>query len=387
MQRISVIDFTRGLVMIIMALDHTRDLLHVSSLTQDPTNLASTTPLLFFTRWITHLCAPIFVFLSGTSAYLSLQRNHNVAEGRKFLLKRGLWLVLLEFTVISFGIWFDLKFRTLFFQVIAAIGFSFMILALLLKLSPRTIGIIGLIIVLGHNLFPLIPLGTGSLLAQAVSALFIPNIFQVTPQLTFFIGYPLIPWLGIMLIGYAVGPLFALPIAQRKRFFLRAGLATLVFFALLRFSNVYGDPRGWEMQKADLFTFLSFINTTKYPPSLLYSCMTLGILFLIIWLVDGIQNKVVQIINTYGKVPLFYYILHWYLLHLTLLAMVFLQGFHWEDLQFGTFQFGRPKQPSGVELPIVYFIWLSVVVALYPLCHWYQNYKATHPEKTWLRYL
>ncbi|PSR56121.1 hypothetical protein AHMF7605_22750 [Adhaeribacter arboris] len=387
MQRINAIDFTRGLVMIIMALDHTRDLLHISSLTQSPTDLSTTTPALFFTRWITHLCAPIFVFLSGTSAYLSLQRTGNVTEARKFLLRRGIWLIILEFTIISFGIWFDLKFRTFFFQVIAAIGFSFIVLALLLKLPARVIGLIGLLIVFGHNLVSILPLGAATPLSRVALTLFNPNIFQITPQLTFFVGYPPIPWLGIMLIGFSVGPLFTLPVAQRKSFFWRTGLATVVFFICLRFSNIYGDPAAWSMQNAGLFTFLSFLNTTKYPPSLLYTCMTLGIMFLIFWLVDGFKNKLVQIISTYGKVPLFYYIIHWYLLHLILLAMVFLQGFHWDDLQFGTFLFGRPKQPSGVNLAVIYFIWLSVVVALYPLCHWYQRYRSNHPEKTWLRYL
>lgn len=387
MPRISSIDFTRGLVMIIMALDHTRDLLHVTSLTQDPTALATTTPLLFFTRWITHLCAPTFVFLSGASAYLSLQRTGDITAGRKFLLRRGFWLVVLEFTVISFGIWFDWQFRTLFFQVIAAIGCSLILLALLLKLPTRVIGAIGLIIVFGHNLLTLIPPQNASPLVQIISVLFRPNIFQLSPQLTFFIGYPLIPWLGIMLIGFATGPFFTLPLLTRKQLFLRTGLASLALFVGLRFSNVYGDPATWSSQKAGIFTFLSFLNTTKYPPSLLYTCMTLGIMFLILAFTDGLKSKMVRVISTYGRVPLFYYIIHWYLLHLILFAVVFLQGYQWSDLQFGTFQFGRPKAASGVDLPTIYLIWLSVVVALYPLCNWYQKYKLSHPEKVWLRYL
>ncbi|QNF32000.1 DUF1624 domain-containing protein [Adhaeribacter swui] len=387
MQRINAIDFARGLVMIIMALDHTRELLHITSQTQSPTDLNTTTAALFFTRWITHFCAPVFVFLAGTSAYLSRQRIRNVALSRRFLLSRGIWLVVLECTVVSFGIWFDLQFRTLLLQVIAVIGLSFIILALLLRLSSKTIGLIGLMIILGHNLLDYLPLNNNSAVVQLIMPLFRSAVFPVTPQFTIVLAYPLVPWLGIMLAGFGAGPLFSLPVATRKAIFLKICLATFSFFLLLRFSNFYGDPATWSGQKNSIFTFLSFINVTKYPPSLLFTCLTLSVLFLVLAFAEDLKGKLVKIITIYGRVPLFYYILHWYLLHTIMLVVVFLQGYQWADLKFGVFQFGRPEQPSGVGLGATYLIWFSVVVVLYPFCNWFQKYKASHPQKQWLRFL
>ncbi len=386
MKRSNSIDFVRGVVMVIMALDHTRDMLHVSSLTQNPTDLATTTPLLFFTRWITHFCAPVFVFLAGTSAYLSAKKQDDVTATRRFLLQRGIWLVVLEFTLVNFALWFDIQFRTLLFQVIAAIGFSFIVLALLLKFSPKVIGIIGVIIILGHDLLPLIPLSDNSALKAILMPFFGPASFQLTPHLTFVIGYPLIPWLGILLAGFAAGKLFELSETERKSACLKIGLAALALFAVIRFSNFYGDPSKWSVQRNSLFTFLSFLNTSKYPPSLLFTLMTLGAMFLLLSFVENIKNTFSRVITVYGKVPLFYFLIHLYLIHLLMFVMVFLQGYQWSDLVFG-FNFGRPETGSGVELWAIYLIWLSVVAFLYPLCRWYGNYKASHSENLWLRYL
>ena len=385
--RITAIDFTRGLVMVIMALDHARDLLHVSSLTQNPTDLDTTTPLLFFTRWITHLCAPIFVFLSGASAYLSIKNKGNLAQSRRFLVSRGLWLVVLEFTIITFGIWFDLQFRMFLFQVIAAIGLSFVVLGLLLKLRSRIIGLIGFIIVLTHNLVPLIPFGEGSVVKLVLSPLFGPNVFQISPQVTLVIAYPVVPWLGIMLLGFGCGSLFLIPAVKRNRLFLWIGFSCLLLFTGLRLGNLYGDPLPWAPQKNAVYTFLSFINVTKYPPSFLYDLVMLGIMFLLLGVAENFKNSFSRIISLYGKVPLFYYLLHWYVLHGIMLVMVFVQGFSWTDLVFGAFQFGRPQVGSGVGLAGVYLIWFLVVVALYPLCKWFAHYKAAHAQKEWLRFL
>jgi uncharacterized membrane protein len=387
MKRIDGIDFVRGLVMVIMALDHTRDLFHADSLAQNPTDLLTTTPLLFFTRWITHLCAPVFVFLSGVSAYLSYRKTGNAARSRQFLLRRGLWLLVLEFTVINFGIWFDIKFRTSLFQVIAAIGLGFMVLACVLKLPARTIGVIGLLILLGHNLLVYLPLAAGSFLQVTRSALFSPNAYQVSAQYLFVVGYPPVPWLGIMLAGFGCGTLFELAPAKRKALFLKAGLMILVLFTLLRLLNIYGDPAPWFPQKNTLFTLLSFLNTTKYPPSLLFAAMTLGLMCLILAFSEGLKNPFSRFITVYGRVPLFYYLLHWYLLHTLMLLLMFLQGYHWSDLDFGPFRFGRPAQESGLKLGAVYLVWISVVVALYPLCRWYGGYKSRHPGNKWLSYL
>jgi len=387
MKRINTIDFTRGLVMIIMALDHVRDLMHTTALSQDPTNLETTTAGIFLTRWITHLCAPTFVFLSGTSAFISLQNNTDIRAGRKFLVNRGLWLILLEFTVITLGLWADIQFRTIVFQVIGAIGLGFIILSLLLKLPSKTIGIIGLVIILSHNLLQGVTFNDNPGSRFIWSFLFRLDVFPVTPNFTFAVLYPFIPWLGIMLAGYGFGPVFKQNEDQRRKTLFLTGLGLLTFFILLRFANFYGDPSPWKPQKNPLFTFLSFINISKYPPSLLYSSVTLGIMFLVLGLADGVKNRFVSIISVYGKVPLFYYLLHWYLVHSLMFVLMYYQGFAWKDLPFGPFQFGRPVNGSGVELPYVYLIWAFVIVILYPLCKWYSGYKSAHRDNQWLRYI
>jgi uncharacterized membrane protein len=382
MKRINSIDVVRGLVMVIMALDHTRDWLHVSALTQSPTDLATTTPLLFFTRWVTYFCAPIFVFLAGTSAYLSAKTQPDLVAARRFLWRRGLWLIVLEFTLVNFAIWFDPKFRTFLFQVIAAIGFSFIVLAFLLKLSPKVIGFIGAIIIFCHGLLPLFSFANNS----PLRSLFTLTPYQLSPQLTLVIAYPLIPWLGILLVGFAAGELFEHAHAERQSVFLKLGVAALALFTVLRFINVYGDPAKWSMQRTGLFTVLSFFNVSKYPPSLLFTLMTLGVMFLLLALAENLNQRLSKMLTAYGRVPLFYYLLHLYLIHLLMFVMVFWQGFGWSDLEFG-FNFGRPKTGSGVGLAATYLIWLGTVVALYPLCRWYGDYKARHREKGWLRYL
>jgi uncharacterized membrane protein len=225
-KRIYSIDFTRGLVMIIMALDHVRDMIHTESITQSPTNLETTTPILFFTRWITYLCAPTFVFLAGTSAYLSIKRVDEFAKSRRFLLKRGLYLVLLEFVVVNFGLFFDLGFHTLLFEVIATIGFGFIILSLLLKLSPKTIAIIGLAIIFFHNLLSIVPLANTSPFAKIFMAFFTPGAFPFANRV-FIMAYPPIPWLGIMLVGFAAGRLFEMPVLKRKNFFSKIGIVAI----------------------------------------------------------------------------------------------------------------------------------------------------------------
>jgi uncharacterized membrane protein len=385
MKRLYNIDFTRGFVMIIMALDHTRDFMHVTSLTQSPTDLTTTTSILFFTRWITHLCAPAFVFLAGVSAYLYF-KNAGIEKGRQFLLSRGLWLIVLEFTVVNFGLWLDIHFQAFMFEVIGAIGFGFIVLGLVLSVSIRTLGIIGVIIVFGHNLVPLIPFTEGSVLRSILSPLFGSASFSISSTVIFIIGYPPIPWLGIMLVGFASGILFEFDEQKRKKLLLRVGGSALVLFVVIRFINVYGDAP-WSLQKNFLFTFLSFMNVTKYPPSLLFVLLMLGITFLILYFADGIKNKVVDVVSVYGKVPLFYFLLHFYLLHIMMVVMMLLQGFHLQELDFNPFGFGRPKGESGVELGVIYVIWVGVVVALYPVCKWYGRYKMVHSENKWLKYL
>jgi uncharacterized membrane protein len=385
--RLQSIDFLRGLVMVIMALDHARDLLHVDALTQDPTNLSTTTPVLFGTRWITHLCAPTFVFLSGVSAFLSYRQQGDLAATRRFLWTRGVWLIFLDYTFINFSIWYDPLFRIVMSQVIAAIGFGFVALSLLLRFSARTVGLLGLTIVLGHNLLAHVNFPPGTALNVVWGILFKLSFFQATPNFAILVNYPLIPWLGILLAGYGCGLVFLQNDEKRRKTVLLTGLGMLGLFVALRTFNAYGDPAHWSFQKDGLFSFLSFINLTKYPPSLLYVCATLGLSFLVLRWVEGRDNVFTRAITVYGKVPLFYYLLHWNVLHLLMLGMVLAQGFAWSELNFGPFGFGRPAQGGGIGLGAVYLAWAAVVAALYVPCRWYGRYKAQHPEKWWLRYI
>ncbi len=367
-----------------MALDHTRDLFHVTAVTQDPVDLQTTNPALFFTRWITHICAPGFVFLSGASAYISLRARNDFASSRRFLLKRGLWLILLELTIVNFGIWFDLRFNVFLFQVIGAIGFSFIILGLLLKLPSNFIGAIGLAIIFLHNLFNFIPDGT---LKTILAPLFTSPLIPINANTFLLLAYPPIPWLGLMLVGFAFASRIYLTGINRGKLFLQAAIICLVLFIGLRFLNIYGDPSPWSVQATGMFTFMSFMNLTKYPPSLLYDLATLSVIFALLAAAEKIrQGRFTGIIEIYGRVPLVYYLVHWYLLHLLMFVMLFLQGFTTKDFLFG-FNFGRPEQPNGLPLWGVYIVWISVVVTLYPLCKWYNRYKDTHRHNQLLRYL
>jgi uncharacterized membrane protein len=387
MKRIHSIDIVRGIVMVIMALDHVRDMMHVDSITQSPTNLETTTPVLFFTRWITYLCAPAFVFLAGTSAYLSNKKKNSIQLSRSFLLKRGLYLIVLELVVVNFALYFDPGFHTVIFEVIATIGFGFIMLGLLLKASLKTIGIIGLVILFGHNLVAFIPFASGSSLKSVVSLFFSPGSFPLSAGSIFVMAYPPVPWLGIMLTGYASGKFFELPVEKRKRLFMKIGSFAILLFIGIRFINIYGDPAKWSSQKTGLFTFLSFMNVTKYPPSLLFCLVTLGIMFLLLALAETPMNKPGKMVSVYGKVPLFYFLIHFFLIHLMMLALMFLQGFSWSQMDFASGTFGRPKAvQSGVQLWVIYLIWIAVVIILYKPCLWYGNYKATH-KHWWLKYM
>ncbi|MGZ3937484.1 MAG: DUF1624 domain-containing protein [Flavisolibacter sp.] len=387
MKRIQSIDILRGIVMIVMALDHTRDMLHITSVTDAPTNLQTTTTALFLTRWLTHFCAPTFVFLSGTSAFLSFKRTNDIKSSRTFLLTRGIWLIVLEFTLVNFGVWFDPYFSVFIFDVIATIGIGFIVLSLFLAASTRTILIVGLAIIFLHDLTAFIPLEGASLFKKILMMTVGPAAIPLGKSGPLFImGYPPIPWLGIMLTGFAAGRLFGYPVNKRKRIFAKIGLAALALFLAVRAVNIYGDSFHWSTQKNTAFTILSFINVTKYPPSLLFCLITLGVMFLLLSVLEGLHNRLSRIAAVYGKVPLFYFLVHWYIIHPLMFLIIFLQGYKFRDLVFGL-NLGRPKGISGVNLFYIYLIWVLVVVLLYPICKRYGEYKEAHREKQWLRYL
>jgi Predicted membrane protein len=386
--RITSIDFLRGLVMIIMALDHTRDFFHFQSFTGDPLNLATTSPLLYFTRWITHYCAPVFVFLSGTSVYLQSLRKTKKELG-VFLVKRGLWLILIELFIMSFAFSFDVTYSIFFLQTIWAIGISMVILGLILWLPYTAIFIIGMVIVFGHNLLDFAEQKQMGGFGFGWSLLHHQNSFHLWGNHTLLIFYPFLPWTGLMLLGYCLGKLFGRDVdpARRRKVLTTLGLLIILFFILLRWANVYGDPSQWSTQKNSFFTFLSFINTTKYPPSLQYMCMTIGPALLILALFETIQNKFTRVITVYGRVPFLYYILHFYVLH-TLCMILFLTRGHTfnEGLHPTGSPFNFVNGGEGYHLWQVYLIWIGVVALLYPICKWFSNYKLTH-KNWWLSYL
>lgn len=383
MKRITPIDVVRGIVMVIMALDHTRDFLLQNALTQTPTDLSNTYPALFFTRWITHLCAPTFVFLSGVSAYISAKRQNNVSESRKFLLIRGIWLIFLEFSIISFGIWSDIGFHTLLFQVIAAIGVGFLLLSLLLGKSHKIALGIGSFIMIFYGLLALVP---ESGMRNALSPLFVLTVLPLGERLLI-LAYPILPWWSIMLIGYGLGEYFLVEKPNRIRFFIKMSGGFFIAFLILRFINIYGDPVPWSMQPKPFFTFLSFINVSKNAPSLDFTLCMLGIAFLMLWLAEIYGEGKLKFFKVYGSVPLFYYLIHWYVIRAFLIVIFLAKGYHWSDFVFHEQTLGRPKNDDGLTLPLVYLAWLIVILIMYPICKWYSNYKSQNPDKTWLRYL
>lgn len=385
--RIHSIDILRGLVMVIMALDHTRDLLHADALTQNPTDLATTTPILFFTRWITHLCAPSFVFLSGVSVYLSLKRNGSQFNMVSFLRKRGLWLIILEATLVTFAIWFDFQFRMVMFQVIAAIGVGFIILSFLLKLPAKTLFYSSLSIIVLHNLL-IFSAAPGNPVLYVLRTLWVsPGIIPVSDHFMLFVSYPFLQWTAIMVFGFSCGTVFEKEKPALNKWLTFAGLTSIGLFLLLRIINIYGDPSPWAAQKNIIYSAISFLNVTKYPPSLQYTALFIGIAFIILRWADDLPKKIKTILLVYGSVPMFYYLLHFYLIRLATFIMLFAQGFSWSDLSFGPFKLGRPETPSGISLAGVYLAWIALVVLLYFPCKWYAAYKKKHPEKTILKYL
>lgn len=383
MKRITSIDVVRGIIMLIMALDHTRDFLLQNALTQNPTDLTTTYPALFFTRWITHLCAPTFVFLSGVSAYISAKKLQNRQESKRFLITRGLWLVFLEFTIISFGIWSDIGFHTSLFQVIAAIGIGFILLSFLIGKSHKIALGLGSFIMIFYGLLALVP---ESGLRNALSPLFVLTVLPLGERLLI-LAYPIIPWWSIMLIGYGLGEYFLAEKTERIKFFIKMAGGFLITFIVLRFINLYGDPVPWGVQTKPFFTVLSFLNVSKNAPSLDFTLCMLGIAFILLWLTEIYGADKLKFFKVFGSVPLFYYLIHWYVIRTFLIIVFLAKGYHWNDFIFNEQTLGRPKNDDGLSLLQTYLAWFTLILIMYPLCKWYSNYKSKHPEKTWLRYL
>jgi uncharacterized membrane protein len=388
-KRIQSIDVLRGIIMAIMALDHSRDFFHDTALLQDATDIATTTPILFFTRWITHYCAPLFVFLSGVSIYLQSLRKTK-RELSSFLFTRGLWLVFAEVTLVAFGWSFDVYSRFVFLQIIWAIGSSMMIMSVLIWGRYWLVAALGIVITLCHNMIDYVVI-TDKWLK------FFGNMLLMTDHTPYFIGnggfmfgYAVLPWTGIMLLGFAIGRWFNTGLVtpqHRKKMLVSLGLLLSTLFVLLRFSNGYGDPEPWIQQDTVAKTIMSFFNVTKYPPSLMYACMTLGPGMLALAALEGVQNRVTDVFNIFGRVPFFYYLLHIYVIHLMTMGMFFMQGFDFQDGVHIKKSFAfRPREGFGVSLWASYLLWLVVLFICYYPSRWYNNYKSTH-KKWWLSYI
>jgi uncharacterized membrane protein len=383
--RIQSIDVLRGIVMVIMTLDHVRDFFYKAdvsaggaSVALDPTNLATTTPLLFFTRWITHFCAPTFVFLAGTSVFL-MGKKKSRSQLSSFLIKRGFWLVFVELVIITFGWTYNPFFNLFILQVIWAIGISMILLGVVVQLPYWFIFTLGCIIVFGHNLLDYPAVNKDIKGGWLADLLYFSNfsLYNLNKEHLFIIVYAFLPWWGVMMLGYCFGKLFtnAFDPIRRRKILLIMGTSLVVLFVIIRLLKGYGDPVPMSQQpRGSIFTFLSFLNVNKYPPSLAFLTMTIGVSMLMLAWLENVQNKFTAFFRVYGRVPFFYYILHFYIIHTIAVIVFFAQG-------FSTSQIATPGNPFlfkppgfGFGLPGVYAVWLFVFLVLYPLCKKYDKY-------------
>lgn len=380
--RLESVDVLRGVIMILMAIDHTRDYFGIPG--QNPTDLSSATVALFFTRWITHFCAPVFFLLTGLGSYLSLRRR-SPGELSRFLFTRGLWLIFLEVVVLRcFAYQFNFDYRVTLLIVLWALGWAMITLAALSRLPTPVVTAFGVLLIVGHNLLDSVKLAN-----PLWSILYARGFVLNTPEHTVFVAYPLIPWIGVTAVGYGLGQVYRWDAERRRAFLLRLGIASSLAFVVLRALNVYGDPSRWTEQKTAVFTVLSFLNTTKYPPSLLFLLMTLGPALIFLGLVDGGTPRGLRPALVIGKVPLFYYVLHFSLIHLLAVVVCGLRygAVHWmfESPDLEHYPFTTPPG-WGFSLPGVYLAWAFVVLAMYPLCRWFAALKQRRSD-AWLSYL
>jgi uncharacterized membrane protein len=379
--RLPEIDRLRGLVMILMALDHMRDFFDADALRFSPTDLDRTYPFLFLTRFVTHFCAPTFAVLAGVSAWLYGARRQDPRGLSLFLASRGLWLIFLDAVVIS-PVWGGpgrIELGTLW-----AIGCGLVALSLLSRLRPQTVFGVGAAILLGHNLLDgvraadLGALGPWWRLLHERGALPLGLPGSVV--------YPALPWIGVVALGYGAGPLFERAPAARAATLYRTGFWALAAFVALRATNLYGDPRLWATQRDELFTLLSFFNVTKYPPSLLYLLVTLGAAALALPALARVEGAAGRVLATFGRTPLLFYVLHLYLGVAAALALAAARGYGLADIA-GFARSGEPPPGFGLGLAGAYAAFVVIVAALYPVCRWFAAVKRRRADLWQLRYL
>jgi uncharacterized membrane protein len=377
--RLESVDLLRGAVMVLMALDHVRD--YFMNIRLDPTDLSRASAALFLTRWVTHFCAPVFMFLAGAGAYLSGKPRPELA---RFLATRGLWLIILEETLSKYGMFFNLAPWVVMAVVLWALGWSMIVLAALVYLPRPAIVAFGVATVALHNMFDGVRAADLGRFAPLWRVLHEPGQVQFPGGLVLAVMYPLVPWVGVMALGYAFGPWLSLPAAQRRRKVLALGLALIAAFVALRAANVYGDPRPWSPQRDALFTLFSFLNCQKYPPSLLFLLMTLGPALVALALLDRGLGPLGRPLRTLGRVPLFFWLMQWPVAHGLAVAVNAARG-----VPVGwMFAFPPFQSPPGYGygLPTVYLMWVVALLILYPMCHWFAELKRRRRDP-WLSYL
>lgn len=384
-QRIATIDILRGLVIVIMALDHIRDYVHISGFAVDPIDFHQSNPILYATRWITHLCAPTFIFLAGVSAWLTGVRWNDKGKLSRFLLTRGLWLIFLEVTVVGFGwsFWFPMP---VFLAIMWAIGWSMIALSALVFLPRQVVLAVGLVITLGHNLLDGVnPAQLGGW-APLWHFLFVPNIYKAG-GFDILLFYPVLPWIGVIALGYGLGDLFLSQ--KRDRWLGLIGAAMLAAFLALRYTNLYGNPRPWAVQDTLANSVMDFMNVAKYPPSLLYVCATLGIVLLLTPWLDRLPSKLAGFFRTFGAVPMMAYLAHLYIMHAVSIAAHLIAGKSLNG-QFNSIWYAmtQPDDMKGTDMPlwVVYVCWAVVIALVYPICRYWQGLKARRRD-WWLSYL
>jgi uncharacterized membrane protein len=391
-RRVEAIDALRGAVMILMALDHVRDFIHRGAMSASPTDLTTTTPALFLTRWVTHVCAPTFMFTAGLSAFLWWQRGRTKQQLSTFLLTRGLWLVVLEVTVMRLAYNFTLSQRyPILLLVLWALGGCMIGLAVLVWLPIRVLAALSLAAIALHNHLDDVTAGQFGSAAAAWNLLHQPGAFSIADT-TIIVGYPLVPWIAVMTLGFCFGPVFLMERTVRRRRLTVVGATATLGFVVIRGLNGYGDPAPWAAQASPAYTALSFLNTTKYPPSLDFLLMTLGPALLALAWLDRQGLKQSNPLLVFGRVPLFYFVIHFYAAHAAAVFLATLRygagaaGFAFHPVP----SMGGPAElfPSrfGYDLWVVYLVWVLLLLALYPACRWFGKIKATRP-RWWSSYL
>lgn len=391
--RLMSLDALRGTVMILMAIDHVRDFFDRYSMSNSPTDLSQTTALMFFTRWITHLCMPVFMFCAGAGAYLWWIRGGKTrAQLSWFLATRGVWFLTLEVLVMNLAYSFNLSTHSLILLLVLYIfGACMLLMATLIYLPQRVLALFSVAVIALHNLLDLYPASHFGKFSWAWHVLHQPGVVMLRNR-PLLIVYPILPWIGVMAAGFCFGRLFTLDDRTRRRFSVRLGLALIAAFIVLRAINVYADPSPWTTQKSALFTVLSFLNCTKYPASLDYVLMTIGPALLLLAWFDRLKFSSRNPLIVFGRVPLFYFVLHFYAIHILLVIMSYIRyGSRTFSFIFNALPaMGGPSEAYppdfGYPLAVTYAVWIGLVAALYPLCRWFAQYKATH-RSWWLSYL